>query len=354
MSTLPSSAAHAPHAHSGTTVSRVMGTVMLALLPATLYGFYLYGWPSIWLWLITVGACLIMEVACLRLTGRGGPATLWDGSALLAGWLLAMTLPPWAPWWIGVIGACATIVVAKHAYGGLGQNPFNPAMVGRVALLISFPLPLTTWVRPVPLFAAGSPGPAEGLHITLFGSGVPDALTSATLLGHVKTEATRGMDVPHALAELLGSAPYGFGWHSGSMGETATLLILAGGLFLLAKRLITWHIPVAVLAGCAIPAAIAHALQPEAYLSAGHHLAAGALMLGAFFIATDMVTSPASTSGRLIFGFGVGLLTWVIRSFAGFPEGLAFAVLLMNACVPLIDRFTRPRIYGHGKPAGAR
>jgi RnfABCDGE-type electron transport complex D subunit len=344
--------AHAPHAHSGARVGAIMATVMLALAPATLFGFYLFGWPAIWLWLITVGACLVLEVACLRLAGRGGPRTLWDGSALLAGWLLALTLPPWAPWWIGVIGAFAAIVVAKHAYGGLGQNPFNPAMVGRVALLISFPLPLTTWVRPAPLFAAGSPGPAEGLHIVLAGSPLPDAMTSATLLGHVKTEATRGIDAIHAVASL-GLDHAGLGWHAASLGESATWLILAGGLFLIARRIITWHIPAALLAGLALPAAIAHAAAPEAYLSAGAHLTAGAAMLGAFFIATDLVTSPATPAGRLIFGAGVGLLTWVIRTYAGFPEGLGFAVLLMNAGVPLIDRYTRPRIYGHGQPVKA-
>jgi RnfABCDGE-type electron transport complex D subunit len=183
---------------------------------------------------------------------------------------------------------------------------------------------------------------------------VPDALTSATLLGHVKTEATRGIDPIHAVASLGvdgGQMSAGFGWHAGSMGETATLLILAGGLFLIAKRIITWHIPAALLAGLALPAAIAHAVAPETYLSAGAHLTAGAAMLGAFFIATDMVTSPATPIGRLIFGAGCGLLTWVIRTYAGFPEGLAFAVLLMNACVPLIDRYTRPRIYGHGRAA---
>lgn len=343
---------HAPHAHSGVKVSSIMATVMVALVPATLYGFYLFGWPTIWLWVMTVGACLVMEVACLRLAGKGGPKTLWDGSALLAGWLLALTLPPWAPWWIGVIGAFATIVVAKHAYGGLGQNPFNPAMVGRVALLISFPLPMTTWVKPAPLFAAGSPGPGEGLHIVLFGGQMPDALTSATLLGHVKTEATRGVDALHALASL-GVENASLGWHAGSLGETGTLLILAGGLYLLARRIITWHIPASLLAGVALPAAIAHGVAPESYLSASAHVTAGAAMLGAFFIATDLVTSPATPIGRLIFGFGCGLLTWVIRTFAGFPEGLAFAVLLMNAGVPLIDRYTRPRIYGHGQPAKA-
>jgi RnfABCDGE-type electron transport complex D subunit len=328
-----------------------MGTVMLALTPGTLFGFYLFGWPAIWLWLITVGSCLIMEVACLRLAGTGGPKTLWDGSAVLAGWLLALTLPPWAPWWIGVIGAFSAVVVAKHAYGGLGQNPFNPAMVGRVALLVSFPLPMTTWVKPLPLFSAGSPGPIEGLDIVLFGSGVPDALTSATVLGHVKAEATRGIDAIQALTALGHDAVSGLGWHAGSMGETGSLLILAGGLLLLVRGLISWHIPAAVLVAVAAPAAIGHAVAPEHYIPASAHLTSGALMLGAFFIATDLVTSPATGRGKLIFGAGCGLLTWVIRSYGGFPEGFAFAVLLMNACVPLIDRFTRPRIYGHGRAA---
>ena len=351
MSTLPQPN-HAPHAHSGLKVSRIMATVMLALTPATMVGFALFGWPSILLWLVTVVSCMGLEDACLRLAGRGGPKTLWDGSALLAGWLLAMTLPPFAPWWIGVVGAFATIVVAKHAYGGLGQNPFNPAMVGRVALLISFPLPMTTWVQPSPLFAASSPSLIDSLHIVFSGTPVPDALTSATVLGHVKAEATRGIDALQAVLGLQMDGS-GLGWHAGSLGETGTLLILAGGLFLLARRIITWHIPASLLAGLALPAAIGHAVAPEQFLSAGAHLTAGAAMLGAFFIATDLVTSPATSAGRLIFGFGCGLLTWVIRTFAGFPEGLAFAVLLMNAGVPLIDRYTRPRIYGHGQPAKA-
>ena len=343
---------HAPHAHSGGSVGRVMRQVMYALLPATLWGFYLFGWPAIWLWITTVGSAMLFELACLRLAGRGDRRTLGDGSAALAGWLLALTLPPWSPWWIAVIGSFAAICVAKHAYGGLGQNPFNPAMVARVALLISFPLEMTQWVAPAPLFSGLGPDPVAALERLLFATPLPDALTSATLLGHVKTEASRGVDLLASLAELAQSAADGFGRHAGSLGETGSGLIVAGGLYLLFRRVITWHIPLAVLAGLALPALIAHGVDPARHLSAHHHLMAGAALLGAFFIATDLVTSPATATGKLVYGFAIGFLTWVIRSHAGFPEGFAFAVLLMNACVPIIDRFTRPRIYGHGVGEG--
>ncbi|MCB1909248.1 MAG: RnfABCDGE type electron transport complex subunit D [Rhodocyclaceae bacterium] len=343
---------HAPHAHDGGSVGRVMRLVMLALLPVTLWGFYLFGWPAIWLWLITVGSAMLFELVCLRVSGRGGPTILRDGSAALAGWLLALTLPPWSPWWIAVIGSFVAICIAKHAYGGLGQNPFNPAMVARVALLISFPLEMTQWVAPAPLFSGTGPDAIEALERLLFSSPIPDALTSATLLGHVKTEASRGVDLLASVPSFGAAAADGIGRHAGSIGETGSWLILAGGLFLISRRVIGWHVPVAVLAGLCVPAMLAHGLDPAHHLSARHHLFAGAAMLGAFFIATDLVTSPATVTGRLLYGLAIGFLSWVIRSFAGFPEGFAFAVLLMNACVPIIDRFTRPRIYGHGATDG--
>lgn len=342
-----SSPAHAPHAHGGNSVQAVMTRVMLALTPVTLWGFYQFGWTAVWLWLLTVGSALLFELVSLRLAGRGSARTLLDGSAALAGWLLALTLPPWAPWWIAVIGSFIAVCIAKHAYGGLGQNPFNPAMVARVALLISFPLEMTQWVAPTPLFSGLGPGPVEALERMLFSTPIPDALTSATLLGHVKAEASRGIDMLSSVPALGATLVDGVGRHPGSLGETGSWLILVGGLYLLLRRVISWHVPLSVLAGLALPAAIGHALDPAHHLSALHHVTAGAAMLGAFFIATDLVTSPASARGKLIFGFSIGLVTWVIRSFAGFPEGFAFAVLLMNACVPIIDRFTRPRIYGH-------
>lgn len=343
-----------PHAHGGNAVSRTMLRVQLALTPATAYAFWLFGWPAFFLWLITLGACLLFEFISLRLMGVPHiRRTLGDSSALLTGWLLALTLPPWAPWWVGVIGAFIAIVIGKQVFGGLGQNVFNPAMVARVALLISFPLPLTQWVTPLPLTTLAAPGFIEGLQITLAGLPPPDAMASASLLGYAKTELSRGSDLVQALA--AGHAPLisWIGIRAGSLGESSALLLLAGGLFLLATGVIRWQIPLAVFAGLAIPAAIGHALDPAHYLGVIPHVLSGAAVLGAFFIATDYVTSPTTAPGQLIFGVGVGLLTWVIRTYGSYPEGMAFAVLLMNALTPIIDRYTKPRILGRtraGKP----
>ncbi|KAB2925866.1 MAG: RnfABCDGE type electron transport complex subunit D [Dechloromonas sp.] len=341
-----------PHAHGGNSVSRTMFRVQMALLPATLYGFWLYGWPSVFLWLLTILSCLGFEALSLKLMGSARiKQTLLDGSAVLTGWLLAMTLPPWAPWWVAVLGGFIAIVIGKQVFGGLGQNVFNPAMVARVALLVSFPLPLTLWVLPLPMSSAPTPDFVASLRIFLTSLPVPDAMTSATLLGHAKTELSRGVDLLHA----LGTAPAlsWLGMRAGSFGESAALLILCGGIYLLITRVITWHAPLAVLAGVAIPAAIAHGIDPARFLSAEAHLLSGALMLGAFFIATDYVTSPNTAAGQIIFGLGIGFLTWVIRTVGGYPEGMAFAVLLMNALTPVIDRFVKPRILGRdrkGKP----
>lgn len=338
-----------PHAHGGNSVSRTMTRVMLALTPATLFGFWLFGWPGINLFVITLGSALLWEALCLRLARRPVRPALHDGSALLTAWLLAMTLPPWAPWWTAVVGSFIAIVVAKQVFGGIGQNPFNPAMVARVALLVSFPVVMTQWVAPVPLGSAAAPGFISGLHITLASPPLPDAIASATSLGYAKTELSRGIDLLQSLAASHAPALSAAGVRSGSLGESASLLILLGGLFLLATGVITWHTPVAVLLGLAVPAALGHALNPAAYLGASHHLLSGAAILGAFFIATDYVTSPNTPQGQLIFGIGVGFLTWAIRTWGGYPEGMAFAVLLMNALTPVIDRFVKPRILGRDR-----
>lgn len=352
MSTAIPSPVAAPHAATANSAGRVMATVMLALTPATLFGFWLYGWPAIYLWLVTVGFSLAGEAFCLRLAGRQATPVLLDGSAVLTGWLLALTLPPWAPWWIGAFGGLFAVVIGKQVFGGLGQNLFNPAMVARVALLISFPLPMTTWVGPLPLFSPGAPGPIEGLIIMMKGmSNGFDAVASATTLGFAKTEMSRGIDLLKSLPQapalsLLGSRP-------GSLGETAAWLIAGGGVAMLALRVITWHIPVAMLVGIALPAAILHAVDPSRYLDAWSHVMSGGAMLGAFFIATDYVTSPNTPKGQLIFGAGCGFLTWVIRTWAGYPEGVAFAVLLMNALTPIIDAYVKPRIYGRDHKGAA-
>jgi electron transport complex protein RnfD len=338
----------APHTTTTQSVSRVMVTVMLALAPATLFGFWLYGWPSIWLFAITVGSAAFGEALCLRLMDRPIMPALYDGSAILTGWLLALSLPPWAPWWIGAFGGLFATILAKQAFGGLGQNLFNPAMVARVALLISFPVQMTAWVGPAPLGSLMAPGLLDGLMVTLKGITPQfDAIASASLLGFAKTEMSRGVD----LLQSLGHAPMQswFGSRPGSLGETAAWLIAAGGVVMMFLRIITWHTPVAMLLGIAIPAAILHAVDPARYLDMPTHLLSGGAMLGAFFIATDYVTSPNTSLGQMIFGAGCGVLTYVIRTWAGYPEGVAFAVLLMNSLTPIIDSYVKPRIYGRDR-----
>ena len=336
----------APHAITASSVSRVMLTVAAALVPATLYGFWLYGWPSIFLWLITVLAALFGEALCLRLAGRQAWPALVDGSALLTGWLLAISLPPWSPWWIGLLGGLFATILAKQVFGGLGYNLFNPAMVARVFLLVSFPVHMTVWIAPLPITAATAPGFHQGLLIAVHGMPKLDAVASASLLGFAKTELSRGIDLVHSLVAATAPANALSGVRAGSLGETASLLIAAGGLALLVLRIISWHIPLAMLVGIALPAAIAHSIDPARYLDATSHLLSGGAMLGAFFIATDYVTSPNTKAGQLVFGAGCGLLTYIIRTWGGYPEGVAFAVLLMNALTPVIDRYIRPRILG--------
>lgn len=313
-----------PHTHSGKSVQNTMLLVMLALAPATVFGLYLFGLPAISLFLITILGCVFAEAMALKIMGKPVGKYLSDGSAILTGWLLAMSLPPTAPWWIGLLGAFLAIIIGKQVFGGIGQNLFNPAMVARVALLISFPLEMTTWVT-------------------------VDGVSGATTLGYIRTETGQG----HSLASFADSLPsvsdMGLGMIGGSMGETSAILLLLGGLFLLWKRIITWHIPVSLLGTLLLLAGVMHAINPDVYPGVEVHLLAGATLLGAFFIATDLVTSPVSATGQLIFGAGCGLLVYVIRTWAGYPEGMAFAVMLMNALTPLIDHYFRPRIYGRDR-----
>ena len=342
----PTPPATAPHRVAGNSVSRVMLTVIAALIPATVFSFWLYGWPAVFLWLITLAAALLGEATCLRLSGQPAWPALSDGSALLTGWLLAMSLPPWAPWWIGVLGGLFATILGKGVFGGIGFNLFNPAMVARVFLLISFPVPMTVWIAPLPMTAPTAPGFHDSLLILFQGIPSLDAVASASLLSYAKTELSRGIDLIQSLTANSAPAASLIGARAGSLGETASLLIAAGGGFLLLRGIISWHIPVAMTAGIAVPAAIAHAVDPAHYLDAGTHLLSGGATLGLFFIATDYVTSPNTKPGQLVFGMGCGLLTYIIRTWGGYPEGVAFAVLLMNALTPVIDRYLRPRILG--------
>lgn len=335
-----------PHTHAPRSVGKVMLTVMAALLPATIFGFYLFGWPAIFLFTITIFSALVSEAICLWLAKKPVSVFLMDGSALLTAWLLAMTLPPWAPWWIGVVGGMFAIVIGKQVFGGLGQNIFNPAMLARVVLLISFPLEMTTWSNPVVITSAQAPGFFESLLITFRGYSV-DTMTGASILGHVKTELAQN----HSLSEILKSGvdqkSLATGFIHGSMGETSSYLLLVGGLLLISLSIISWHIPVAMFASVIILAGTFNLLDPEHYPGISFHLFSGGLFLGAFFIATDPVTSPNSSTGKLLFGAGCGALDYVIRTWGGYPEGIAFSVMIMNALTPLIDHYIRPRIYGY-------
>jgi electron transport complex protein RnfD len=340
-----------PFTHKANTVQKVMTTVLLALLPATAFDIYLFGWPALLLFAVTIGSCVAIEAVCLSFTDRPATITLSDNSAVLTGWLMAASLPPWSPWWIGLLGAVFAIALAKHAFGGLGQNVFNPAMVGRTVLLVSFPVIMTSWVMPHPLFSAGAPGFSDAIAIT-FGGHMPDTVSAASALGYVKTELSRGIPVTQSMAQVAhvpDLMDMAIGFRAGSLGETSPILILLGGIFLLYKRIISWHIPVAVIATLFLMGTVFHFFDPDRFTTGTFHVMSGATFLGAFFIATDYVTSPVSKSGQLMFAVGVGLLAWLIRTFAGYPEGMAFAVLLMNAVTPIIDQYTRPRVFGRSR-----
>lgn len=343
-----------PHTRADIRIPVIMRQVMLALVPTTVFGILLFGWPALWLFAITLASAALFEALCLKMAGRPALVTLYDGSALLTGWLVALSLPPWAPWWIGVVGSAIAIILGKQVYGGLGQNLFNPAMLARVTLLVSFPVEMTTWVTPHGIFGAENPGFLASFGITFGAIANVDAVAGASFLGAMKTGFSDGVTLSATLAKeqysFLSSA---LGMIRGSLGETSTVLALAGGLYLLKQRVITWHIPVSMLATLALFATAFNLWDPERYADAGFHLTTGAAMLVAFFIATDYVTSPNSPIGQLIFGAGCGLLVFVIRSWGGYPEGTGFAILLMNAMTPLIDHYIRPRIYGRdrrGKP----
>ena len=333
-----------PHVHSKFSVSRTMVSVMICLSPATAFGLLQFGLPALFLFGVTVLSALAFELLCLALAGKPLLRFATDGSALLTGWLVAMTLPPWAPWWVGVAGAGIAIVIGKHAFGGLGQNLFNPAMVARAMLLVALPVEMTSWVAP--MGPQASPALADALAITFGSGGAVDAIASASPLGHMQSQRDAGLPMARIVAEGPDILQLFYGFRPGSLGETSAALLLAGGVCLVLLRIITLAVPVAVLGSVALLSGAAWLIDPAQFPPPQHHLVSGSLMLCAFFIATDYVTSPLTGPGKLIYGAGIGALIFVIRSFGSFPEGVAFAVLLMNACTPLIDAYVRPRVFG--------
>lgn len=338
--------APAPHKPPARGVPKIMRRVLYALLPAAAAYTWFFGFGLLVNIAIAAAAALATEAAVLALRGRPPLRALADGSALVTATLLGFALPPLVPWWIPALGGFVAILLAKQLYGGLGKNPFNPAMVAYVLLLVSFPIAMTQWLPPDigdldyrPLTFA------EHLRYTwleeLPGERTLDAITRATPLDTVK----EGLRAGRSFIELTGGSLIGnFG---GRGWEWINNFIALGGLYLLYAGIIRWHIPAAVLAGLLLPALVFHWLDPVRFASPGFHLFSGGAMLGAFFIATDPVSAAATNRGRLIFGAGIGLTTYAIRTWGGYPDGIAFAVLLMNAAVPLVDRYTQPRIYGH-------
>ena len=342
-----------PHAHGGDSIRMTMLTVIIALIPATLFSVYLFGWLALFLILLCIVSCLISEAVCLKMMDRP-VATLLDNSAALTGLLLALTLPAATPWWMAILGSVAAIVLGKQVYGGLGYNVFNPALAARVILLISFPLSMTSWLVPMHTGDAAFNLYDFSASLTLFFFGTDglklglDAITMASPLGHVKTEWTLGVPAVDALSSYGYSYLDAFlGFEAGSIGETSALALLIGGIFLLARHTITWHIPFSYIGTVMLLAAIFNMIDPGQFTTATFHLFAGGLILCAFFMATDPVSSPVTPVGQIVFGVGCGILTWCIRTFGGFPEGAMFAVLLMNCAVPLIDHYCRPRVYGY-------
>ena len=343
--------ASSPYTHNQRSTSRIMLLVTWATLPGMAMLWYWFGWGS--LVQIALGVLTAVAAELLVLKLRKQPLRiLCDNSAALTGLLLGMSIPPFAPWWMVVLGTVFAVIIAKQLYGGLGHNPFNPAMVGYVVLLIAFPVQMTSWLPPHTL-AATVPGFADSLHVIFSGSTLAgdtmtqlrmgiDGISQATPLDTFKT----GMRAGHSANDLLQEPIYsgvlaGIGW------QWVNLAFLAGGLFMLIKGAIRWHIPVSFLLTLAVCSTLGWMFAPEKCASPLIHLFSGATMLGAFFILTDPVTASTTNRGRLIFGALAGLLVWLIRTFGGYPDGIAFAVLLANITVPLIDYYTRPRAYGH-------
>lgn len=301
--------------------------VLIALVPAFLCSLLFFGVGALVVTLTSVLACMVFEFAIQKFILGVKPSVL-DGSAIVTGVLLAFNLPANMPVWIVVIGALVAIGVGKMSFGGLGCNIFNPALVGRVFLLISFPVQMTTWPKPMG-----------------FATSYVDAATGATPLAVLKEALKNGESVSQVLGSgsVTGYREMFLGNMGGSLGEVAAVALLIGFVYLLFRKIITWHIPVTILATVFVLAGILHLANPEQFVSPVFHLLSGGLMLGAIFMATDYVTSPMAVKGMVIYGIGIGVITVMIRVFGSYPEGMSFAILIMNGVTPLINRFCKPK-----------
>lgn len=319
-----------PHAHGNDSVEKNMYGVVAALFPALLASFYFFGLGSVIVCLTSVAACVFFEWAICKLLLKR-QSTILDGSAIVTGLLLGMNLPSNFPLWMIIIGALVAIGVGKMSFGGLGQNPFNPALVGRCFLLVSFPVAMTSW-------------PVEGQF-----AAYADATTGATPLSVMKAAIKSGdvsvLDqLPSSIDLLLGNVTNGMG--AGTIGEVSALLLILGGAYMIWKKIITWHIPVSILGTVFVLAGLLWLCDDRTYADPFQVLFSGGLMLGAIFMATDYVTSPMCPKGQIIYGVSIGFLTLVIRNWGAYPEGMSFAILIMNAFTPLINMYIKPKRFG--------
>ncbi len=366
-----------PHAHDGQSIRKIMLCVILALMPACLAGIYIFGIDALKVLLYCTVFCVAVEVLWCYFAGR--PTDTWkDCSAIVTGIILAMNLSPGIPWWACLVGAVMGIVLGKQIYGGIGYNPFNPAIVARVGLLIAFPKAMTTWV-PTRFMSYDKFDKAFGFAfdkkeaseaaikafkesgaVRPFFNTVCDGITCATPLGVVTTTEEVAKSAGESSAAVESTFPhisnaqlymdYFWGNVGGCLGETSVIALLLGGIFLLAMKIIKWQVPVAFIGTVAIFMGIVHGVSPATTPDALFHILTGGLMLGALFIATDMVTSPMTGAGMLVFGAGCGLVTCLIRVWGNYPEGVSFSILIMNALVPLIDRCFKNKPFGFKKP----
>lgn len=324
-----------PHVHSGGSVKKLMYGVIIAMLPAMLVSFWFFGLGAIYVTVVSIVSCIVFEYLIQKFILKT-PSRISDGSALVTGLLLAFNLPSSLPPFIIIVGALVAIGIGKMTFGGLGNNPFNPALVGRVFLLLSFPTRMTKY----PL-AAGFKTPI------LIASDNLDATTGATPLGLIKEGLKSGESIPDLLKENgIDYADFLMGNIGGSLGEIAGAALIIGLLFLLIRKIITWHIPVSIIGTVAIFTGILYLVDPGQYADPLFHILTGGLLLGAIFMATDYVTSPMNPKGQIIYGVGIAVITVVIRVFGAYPEGISFAILIMNGFVPLLNRYIKPKRFG--------
>ncbi|MCD4788732.1 MAG: RnfABCDGE type electron transport complex subunit D [Bacteroidales bacterium] len=333
-----------PHVHTDNSVNKIMYGVIYAMIPAALVSIYFFGFSALRVLLISVVACLLVEYLIQKYLLKSA-ISITDGSAIITGVLLAFNVPCNLPWWIIVIGAIVAIGIGKMSFGGLGKNIFNPALVGRVFLLISFPVQMTSWPVPKPLFAKTvtdaitGPTPLGALKGELYKEGATIQKVMQDGITYIQDGVEVTYRIPSYVDQLLGNM-------GGSLGEISAIALLIGAIYMLFRKIITWHIPAGYLGSAIIFSGILWLADPLHFIDPLFHLITGGMMLGVFFMATDMVTSPMSAKGQLIFGAGAGILTILIRVFGAYPEGVSFAILIMNAFVPLIDRGFKPKRFG--------